>query len=43
MKRVYICSPGGNVRENLEKVKRYTKYALLCGTVRSCRILCALP
>ena len=33
MKKVYICSPlGGNVRENLEKVKRYTKYALLCGT-----------
>ena len=33
MKKVYICSPlGGNVRENIEKVKRYTKYALLCGT-----------
>ena len=29
IKKVYICSPlGGNVRENLEKVKRYTKYAL---------------
>ena len=39
MKRVYICSPlSGDVRENLEKVKRYTKYALLCGTA-----LCALP
>lgn len=27
MKKVYICSPlGGNVKENLEQVKRYTKY-----------------
>ena len=33
MKKVYICSPlGGNVEENLRKVRRYTKYALLCGT-----------
>ena len=33
MKKVYICSPlGGDVRENLKKVKRYAKYALLCGT-----------
>lgn len=33
MKKVYICSPlGGNVKENLEQVKRYTKYALICGT-----------
>ena len=33
IKKVYICSPlGGDVRENLEKAKRYTKYALLCGT-----------
>ena len=33
MKKVYICSPlGGNVRENLERVKRYTQYALKCGT-----------
>lgn len=33
MKKVYICAPlGGNVRENLERVKRYTKYALMCGT-----------
>ena len=33
MKKVYICSPlGGNIKENLEQVKRYTKYALLCGT-----------
>ena len=33
MKKVYICSPlGGNVRENLERAKRYTKYALMCGT-----------
>lgn len=33
MKKVYICAPlGGNVYENLERVKRYAKYALLCGT-----------
>ena len=33
MKKVYICSPlGGNVEENLRKVRRYTQYALLCGT-----------
>lgn len=33
MKKVYICSPlGGDVEENLRKVRRYTKYALLCGT-----------
>ena len=33
MKKVYICSPlGGNIKENLEKVKRYTRYALMCGT-----------
>ncbi len=33
MKKVYICAPlGGDVKGNLEKVKRYTKYALLCGT-----------
>lgn len=33
MKKVYICSPlGGNVKDNLEQVKRYTKYALICGT-----------
>lgn len=33
MKKVYICAPlGGNVAENLEKVKNYTKYALMCGT-----------
>lgn len=33
MKKVYICSPlGGDVEDNLHKVKRYTKYALLCGT-----------
>ena len=30
MKKVYICSPlGGNIKENLEKVKRYTRYASL--------------
>lgn len=33
MKKVYICSPlGGNIKENLEKVKRYARYALLYGT-----------
>ena len=33
MKKVYICAPlGGNVAENLEKVKTYAKYALMCGT-----------
>ena len=33
MKKVYICSPlGSNIKENFENVKRYTKYALLCGT-----------
>lgn len=32
MKKVYICSPlGGNVEENIENAKQYTKYALLCG------------
>ena len=33
MKRVYICSPlGKDIKENLRKVRRYTKYALTCGT-----------
>ena len=33
-KKVYLCSPlGGNVRENLEKVKRYAAYALKEGVV----------
>lgn len=37
MKKVYICAPlgaslGGDIKGNLEKVKRYTKYALKCGT-----------
>ena len=33
MKRVYICAPlGGNTEENLKKVRRYTEYALRCGT-----------
>lgn len=33
MRKVYICAPlGGDVAENLRKVRRYTKYALLCGT-----------
>lgn len=33
MKKVYICAPlGGDVEENLRRVRRYTKYALLCGT-----------
>ena len=33
MKKVYICAPlGGDIRNNLEKAKRYTEYALRCGT-----------
>lgn len=33
MKKVYICAPlGGDVESNLERVKRYTRYALMCGT-----------
>ena len=33
MKKVYICAPlGGDVQGNLEKVKRYTEYALKSGT-----------
>lgn len=33
MKKVYICAPlGGNVQGNLAKVRRYTEYALKCGT-----------
>ena len=33
MKKVYICSPlGGDVADNLEQAKSYTKYALMCGT-----------
>ena len=33
MKKVYICAPlGGDVQANLERVKKYTEYALKCGT-----------
>ena len=33
MKKVYICAPlGGDIRGNLENAKRYTEYALKCGT-----------
>ncbi len=33
MKKVYICAPlGGNVEENLKRVKEYVRYALKCGT-----------
>lgn len=33
MKTVYICSPlKGDIDGNIEKVKRYTKFALKCGT-----------
>lgn len=32
-KKVYICAPlGGNIEANLNQVKRYTAYALKCGT-----------
>ena len=31
-KEVYICAPlGGNVRKNLNRVRNYTRYALMCG------------
>lgn len=33
MKKVYISAPlKGNIEENLQKVKKYTEYALKCGT-----------
>lgn len=33
MKKVYICAPlGGDVERNLQRAKRYTEYALKCGT-----------
>ena len=33
MRKVYICAPlGGDVKENLKKVKQYARFALLCGT-----------
>ncbi len=33
MRKVYICAPlGGNIQENLKKVKQYARFALLCGT-----------
>ena len=33
MKKVYICSPlGGNIERNLQRAKKYTEYALKCGT-----------
>ena len=33
MKKVYVCAPlGGNIEQNLKKVKPYTEYALRCGT-----------
>lgn len=33
MKKVYICAPlGGNVDKNLQNIKEYTRYALMCGT-----------
>ena len=36
MKRVYICSPlGKDIKENLRKVRRYTKYALTCEIGRA--------
>ena len=32
MRKVYICAPlGGDVDMNLQKVKEYTRYALMCG------------
>lgn len=33
MRKVYICALlGGDVKENLKKVKQYARFALLCGT-----------
>lgn len=33
MKKVYICAPlEGDIQDNLEKAKRFTEYALKCGT-----------
>ena len=33
MRKVYVCAPlGGNIEENLKKVKTYTEYALRCDT-----------
>ena len=33
MKKVYLCAPlGGDVTANLEKIRQYCRYALLCGT-----------
>ena len=33
MKKVYICAPAGSdVKVSIKNIKRYTKYALLCGT-----------
>ena len=33
LKKVYICAPlAGNIGENLQNVKKYTEYALRCGT-----------
>lgn len=33
LKKVYICAPlCGDIERNIENVKRYTRYALLCGT-----------
>ena len=30
MRKVYVCAPlGGNIEENLKKVKTYTEYALM--------------
>ena len=32
LKKVYICSPlAGNIMQNIENVKLYTRYALNCG------------
>lgn len=33
MKKVYICAPlGGDIEGNIQRVIKYTKYALKCGT-----------
>ena len=43
MKKVYVCAPlGGNIEENLKKVKTYTEYALRCGSSGRAAFLCGM-
>lgn len=39
MKKVYLCAPlSVDVTANLEKIRQYCRYALLCGTAPVVRI-----